>query len=217
MIIILHVHVGCIHAQSRITALESKGIQASSVVSSEEGLEDGRHMGNLHFGIFGKNFVGVMTKHADTFPAAGGHEQYHSSRASSVVSSEEGLQDSRDMGTVHFGNNFVGVMTKQCYSVLNRECFGAENELKYNRDGKFVAKCCFVGHRIPADMAALNKLDEIQRQMLKSLGKPPHGTILLLLEHNATIRDLKREFLKRFALQVPQSFCFLCCCLLFLT
>ena len=121
------------------------------------------------------------------------------------------------MGAVHFGNNFVGVMTQQCFSVLNRECFGAENELKYNRDGKFVAKCFFVGRDIAADRASLNNLDEIQRQMLKSLGKPPHGSILLLLEHNATIGDLKREFLKRFALQVPQSFCFLCCCFLFLT
>jgi hypothetical protein len=109
------------------------------------------------------------------------------------------------MGTVHFGKNFVGVMTKQCHSVLNRECLGAENELKYTRDGKFVAKCCFVGRRIPADMAALNNLDEKQRQMLKSLGRPPHGSILLLLEHNATIGDLKREFLKRFALQVRSA------------
>jgi hypothetical protein len=74
-----------------------------------------------------------------------------------------------------------------------------------------------VGRRIPADMAALNNLDEIQRQMLKSLGKPPHGSILLLLEHNATIGDLKREFFKRCTLQVPQSFCFLCCCVLILT
>jgi hypothetical protein len=164
MIIILHVHVVCIHAQSRITALESKGIQASSVVISEEGLEDGRHMGN-----------------------------------------------------VHFGKNFVGVMTKHCHSVLKRECLGAENELKYNRDGKFVAKCCFVGRRIPADLAALNNLDEIQRQMLKSLGRTPHDSILLLLEHHATIGDLKREFFKCFTLQVPQSFCFLCCCVLFLT
>jgi hypothetical protein len=120
-------------------------------------------------------------------------------------SSEHELEDRRDMGTVHFGNNFVGVMDKQCYSVLSRECFGAENELAYIRDGKFVAKCCFVGRRIPADMAALNNLDEIQRQMLKSLGRPPHGTILLLLEHNATIGDLKRDFLKRFALQVGSA------------
>ncbi len=158
-----------------------------------------------------------LYNHMSTLRAAGLQEESYSSSASSVVSTEGELEDSRDVGTVHFAKNFVGVMTKQCYSVLNRECFGAENELKYNRDGKFVAKCCFVGHRIPADMAALNKLDEKQRQMLKSLGRPPHGSILLLLEHNATIGDLKREFSKRFALQVPQSFCFLCCCFLFLT
>ena len=152
-----------------------------------------------------------------TFPDDMFPETYHNSSASYVVSSSEELEDSRHMGTVHFGNNFVGVMTKQCHSVLNRECLGSENELKYNRHGKFVAKCCFVGRRIPADLEALNNLDEIQRQMLKSLGKPPHGSILLLLEHNATIGDLKREFFNRFTLQVPQSFCFLCCCVLFLT
>jgi hypothetical protein len=158
-----------------------------------------------------------LYNHMSTLPTAGLQEEYYSSSASSVVSSEEELEDDRDMGTVHIGKNFVGVMTKQCYSVLNRKYFGAENDLKYNRDGKFVAKCCFVGRRIPADLAATNNLDENQRQMLKSLDRPPHGSILLLLERNQTIGDLKHEFFKRFILQVPQSCCVLCWCVLFLT
>ncbi len=144
---------------------------------------------------------GTRGVRADTFL---GQQESYSSSASSVVSSVEELEDSRDMGTVHFGKNFVGVMTKQCYSVLNREGIGAENELKYNRDGKFVAKCCFVGRRflLSAASSEIQSQTLIQRQMLKSslrsLGRLPHGSILLLLEHNATIGDLKREFSKRF-------------------